>query len=277
MTISPSHVSTTESPTKGAVQQTEKTKENLVLRDAMYSLEMKTFSRGKNDNVIVRIAYRGGYRKTTETGVLLADYTNKSGIVHKQIVLPEKHPLWANQSDPLWNEAVKRETRKNSVEGREIRMTIPYPLDFPDAKKVSLQFATEFVQEHGCAVEFFIHKDKHLNYKGEIKNEGGYHVHMMFTTRRLTEQGFTEKTRELDVQSAGYLNFWRQRWQEIANKALEENGRAERIDCRSYRDRGIAKQPTTPMMPSEVRRNRYAAEAARKEVTAAGKLRVAPV
>lgn len=37
---------------------------------------------------------------------------------------------------------------------------------------------------------------------------------------------------------------WRKAWEEIVNKALEHNNRDERIDCRSFKERGIKEQPT---------------------------------
>ena len=271
MVISNSPVSTTQLSPKGALQQTQSDEANVILREAMFSLEWKNFSRGKSDNVLVKLSYRGGDVRKNEMGIVLADYTKRTGVVHKAIILPEKHPTWATDAHKLWNEAIKCETRVNSVEAREIRVTVPKGLLLSAVEVLGNRFGNRMVQEHGCAIEMFIHKDKDLDYNGQIKNEGGYHIHFVLTTRRLTEAGFTEKIREMSVQKAGYLPFWRQQWQDFANQALAENGRTERIDCRSYRARGLAKEPTKPMLPSEVRRNRHAAEALRRESAAAAK------
>lgn len=37
---------------------------------------------------------------------------------------------------------------------------------------------------------------------------------------------------------------WRKAWEDVVNKALELNNRDERIDCRSFKERGIKEQPT---------------------------------
>ncbi|MDO5398642.1 MAG: MobQ family relaxase [bacterium] len=37
---------------------------------------------------------------------------------------------------------------------------------------------------------------------------------------------------------------WRKAWEDVVNAALEKNNRDERIDCRSFKERGIKEQPT---------------------------------
>ena len=37
---------------------------------------------------------------------------------------------------------------------------------------------------------------------------------------------------------------WRKAWEEVTNKALEQNSIDERVDCRSFKERGITEQPT---------------------------------
>lgn len=40
------------------------------------------------------------------------------------------------------------------------------------------------------------------------------------------------------------IKIWRKAWEIVTNTALEKNNIDERVDCRSFKDRGITKQPT---------------------------------
>ena len=63
--------------------------------------------------------------------------------------------------------------------------------------------------------------------------------------------GFGAKTRELDSFRTGphEIEAIRQEWERIGNRALEQAGIAERIDCRSYVDRGIDREATVHLGP----------------------------
>lgn len=64
------------------------------------------------------------------------------------------------------------------------------------------------------------------------------------STRRLTPQGFTEKTRELDNRNDGEVKWWRKKFADICNKHLERAGLDKRVDHRSHADRGLGIEPS---------------------------------
>jgi len=64
------------------------------------------------------------------------------------------------------------------------------------------------------------------------------------STRRLTADGFTEKTRELDERKSGEVEYWREEWANHANRYLAEHNRPERISHLSLAEQGIDREPT---------------------------------
>jgi hypothetical protein len=69
-----------------------------------------------------------------------------------------------------------------------------------------------------------------------------------------SESSFQQRSKELDLgrggakktramQSTEWLLSQRKNWEEICNQALAAAGRPERVDCRSYKDRGLEKIP----------------------------------
>lgn len=65
--------------------------------------------------------------------------------------------------------------------------------------------------------------------------------------RELTGDGFGNKNR--DWNGKDVLEGWRERWEDHANRALERAGRDERIDHRSFVDRGVDREPQPKLGP----------------------------
>ena len=107
------------------------------------------------------------------------------------------------------------------------------------------EFAAGLVDRYGVAVDFAIHApDRH-------SDERNYHAHVLMTTRQIGANGLGAKTRELDSFTTGprEIEAIRQQWERIGNRALERAGIDERIDCRSYADRGIDREATIHLGP----------------------------
>ena len=124
---------------------------------------------------------------------------------------------------------------------------------------------TSFV-DRGMIADFAVHDD----------NEGNPHAHVLLTMRSLNEQGeWNPKTRTefvLDkngerIQTAngkykrrcvswdgwndlGNCEIWRHEWEVIQNAALEQAGRTERVDMRSFKRQGIELAPTVHLGPA---------------------------
>jgi hypothetical protein len=194
---------------------------------AIFHLSVKTISRSAGRSATAAIAYRSGEKVMDERTGLVHDYTRRRGVEHTEIFLPENAPAWASQREQLWNAAELAEKRKNSTVAREFEVALPAELNREQRLELVREFARDLVQRHGMAVDVAIHEP------GKEGDHRNHHAHILCSTRRLTPEGFKDKTRELDDQKSGEVSHWRERWAEMSNRHLEKAGRQERIDHRS--------------------------------------------
>lgn len=194
---------------------------------AIYHLSVKTISRSAGRSATAAIAYRTGSRIADERTGLVHNYTRRSGVEHCEIFLPQHPPEWANNRASLWNAAEQKETRRNSTVAREFEIAFPSELDGKQRLELFREFCGSLVARHGMAVDGAIHAP------GRTGDQRNYHAHVLCSTRRLTAEGFRDKTRELDDVKRGEVSHWRGVWAEMTNRHLEKAGRSERVDHRS--------------------------------------------
>lgn len=213
---------------------------------AIYHFSMKTFSRSKGQTATASMAYRSGTKIDCEREGRTHDYTKKSGVEHSEIFLPPNSPEWASDRSALWNNVEKAEKRKNSTVAREFEVALPHELTKEQRIALVADFARQIVERHGCAVDACLHDDK----RSKTPN---HHAHIMLTTRKLEQTGFTDKTRELDDRKSGEVEFWREQWAKTVNDHLKQheirdkNDHLIHVDHRSLKDQGIDRQPTIKM------------------------------
>ena len=216
---------------------------------AIYSLHVKTVSRSAGRSVVAAAAYRAAETIADERLGVVWDFTRKYGVLHSEIMAPADAPSWASDRAELWNAAERAEDkstrRQNATTGRDIIVALPHELS--DAQRLAAvrEFAAGLVDRYGVAVDFAIHApDRH-------SDERNYHAHVLMTTRQIGANGFGAKTRELDSFRTGprEIEAIRQEWERIGNRALEQAGIDERIDCRSYADQGIDREATVHLGP----------------------------
>ncbi len=205
---------------------------------AIYHLSVKTISRSSGRSATAAAAYRAGCKITDERTGEIHDYTHKGGVVSAELHLPENAPAWASDRAALWNAAEVAETRKNSTVAREFEIALPAELTQEQRRELANELAREIVKKHGCGVDVCIHEP---NKKGDQQN---HHAHILLTTRRLSLDGFGEKTRELDERTSGAVDHWRDRFAQLQNAALERAGHNARVDHRSLENQGIEREPT---------------------------------
>ena len=208
---------------------------------AIYHLSVKTFSRSKGQSATAAVAYRAGAKVECEREGRTHDYTKKGGVLHSEIFLPDDAPDWAADRQQLWNKAEEAETRKNSTVAREFEVALPKELDEQQRIALVQDFAKQIVARHGCAVDAHLHDDD------SRRTKQNHHAHIMLTTRKLEQDGFTKKTRELDQRQSGEVVYWREQWAKTANEHLRDNGIEKRIDHRSLKDQGLEREPTIKM------------------------------
>ena len=150
---------------------------------------------------------------------------------------PEGAPVWAQDRAALWNAAEARETRINSVTAREWELALPSEIGAAERAAIVRDFAGELVGRYGIAVDVAIHAPHR---EGDQRN---HHAHVLTSTRVLTADGFTDKTRVLDAARTGGAEIEAMRgvWAELQNRALERAeqgaglapGELDRVDHRS--------------------------------------------
>ncbi|MEG0022386.1 MAG: MobA/MobL family protein, partial [Bacilli bacterium] len=152
------------------------------------------------------------------------------------------------------------EKSKNSQLAREIDIALPVELNEQQQIELLRKYVIDNFSSKGMVADAVIHD----------KKDGNPHTHIMLTMRPFEENGDwgakAKKEYILDkdgnktyskngnaksrkIESTNWnkketLENWREQWEVYANKALEKANRKERIDHRSYEDRGIEKVPT---------------------------------
>lgn len=207
---------------------------------AIYHLSVKTISRSAGRTATAAAAYRAGAKIEDEATGEIHDYRRKQGVEAKMLVLPPERPEWAASRANIWNKAEAAETRKNSTVAREIVIALPSELNPAQRKQLAGQFAQMVVNHHQCAADVAIHAP------GKEGDHRNYHAHILLTTRRMTREGFSEKTRELDDKKRGpmYVKHWREQFAELQNAHLAAAGHSARVDHRTLEAQGIERQPT---------------------------------
>ena len=158
---------------------------------AIYSLHVKTVSRGAGRSVVAAAAYRAAETIADDKLGVVWDFTRKYGVIHTEIMAPADAPSWARDRTELWNAAERAEDkstrRQSATTGRDIILALPHELS--DAQQIAAvrEFAAGLVERHGVAVDFAIHMpDRH-------SDERNYHAHVLMTTRQIGSGGFGAK------------------------------------------------------------------------------------
>jgi ATP-dependent exoDNAse (exonuclease V) alpha subunit len=216
---------------------------------AIYFLNMKTFGRGNGSSATSAIAYRAGERIRDERTGKVFDHTGRGGVLHTQIVLPERladaDMSWAQDRPNLWNMVEAAETRSNARVAREILVALPAELDAEQRVDLVRGFSQELADRHRFVVDFAVHAPR--------TDPRNFHAHLLTSTREIHSTGFGAKT-GLEVSDQQRLERGlspfvqelaetRERWAVRANDALRAAQVSARIDHRSLAAQGIDREP----------------------------------
>lgn len=205
-----------------------------------YHCSVKVITRSTGRTAIAAAAYRSGTRLHDNQLDKTYDYTRRSGVEASFIVAPENAPAWTYDLETLWNQAQAKDNRVNSCLARECELALPSELDAATREELAREFAEHLADRYGVAVSVALHEPSR---HGDERN---YHAHIMFTTRRMDAEGLGKKTRQLDERKtgAGEIEHIREYTASLINSYLEDAGSDERVDHRSFKDRGIEQTPT---------------------------------
>ena len=219
---------------------------------AIYHLSAKVISRGSGRSAIAAAAYRAAERLHDDRLGHDHDFTAKTGVVHREVLLPEGAPeAWQDRAT-LWNAVEAVEKRKDAQVAREVEVALPRELSQAEGIALARDFtAREFVAR-GMVADVCVHWPQGAD--GEAKP----HAHILLTTRRVEpgqdgERGrFGAKAREWNATEL--LVGWRERWAGLANARLAKQGHDVRVDHRSLAAQGIPLEPQHKVGPAGQRR-----------------------
>ena len=224
---------------------------------AIYHFSAKIISRTNGSSAVASAAYRAAERLHDDRLGRDHDFSNKAGVVHSEVMLPEGAPERLNDRTTLWNEVEAGEKRKDAQLAREVEFSIPRELN----QQQGIQLAREFVEkqfvDRGMVADLNVHWDKAKD--GSPKP----HAHVMLAMRDVGPEGFGKKNR--DWNSTELLKDWREAWAAHVNERMAELGFEGRIDHRSYEAQGIELEPQHKIGPAAARRPGQGLEAERIE------------
>ena len=207
---------------------------------ADYRLSAQIIKRSDGKSAVAAAAYRAADNLMDERTGLLHDYSRKGGVVHSEILTPANTPDWMHNRANLWNAVEAIEKRKNSQLSREIQLSLPHELTPEQRTKLVQDFVQEQFVSLGMVADVNIHTP---NPKGDERN---HHAHVMLTMRELTGDGFHSKKSTPTARGWNddeLLQTWRKEWAQHQNNTLERHGHSERVDHRSFEERGINREP----------------------------------
>ncbi|WP_188661245.1 Ti-type conjugative transfer relaxase TraA, partial [Sphingomonas metalli] len=224
---------------------------------AIYHFSAKVVSRANGSSAVASAAYRSASELHDDRLGRDHDFSNKAGVIHSEVMLPEGAPERLNDRSTLWNEVEAGEKRKDAQLAREVEFSIPREMN----EKQGIQLARDFVKtqfvDRGMVADLNVHWDKAKD--GTPKP----HAHVMMTMRDVGPEGFGRKNR--DWNDTELLKEWREAWAAHVNERMAELGLEGRIDHRSYEAQGIGLEPQHKIGPAASRRPEQGLEAERIE------------
>ena len=194
---------------------------------ASYHFAVQMISRSKGRSSLKAAAYRSGQRLHDEAQGEVYDYRRRRGVVHQEVMLPERAAAWLGDREQLWNHVERMEKRRDAQLAREINMALPHELTDNQRLDLVREFVRQEFTSRGMVADVAIHRP--VSEKGE--DYRNVHAHVMLTLRQGEAAGLRAvKTREWNSDSL--LQSWRTAWAESQNRSLERAGHRDRVDHR---------------------------------------------
>lgn len=212
---------------------------------AIYHFSAKVISRASGSSALAAAAYRSASRLHDQRLDRHHDFSNKAGVIHSEVLLPEGAPQHLKDRERLWNTVETAEKRIDAQLAREIEFAIPRELDAAEGIRLAREFVTREFVSRGMIADLNVHWDI------DADSQPKPHAHVMLTMREISEEGFGKKVR--DWNRTELLERWRERWAEQVNRRLAELDIDQRIDHRSLQAQGIALEPQNKIGPAASR------------------------
>lgn len=230
---------------------------------AIYYMTMSVTSGNKGASAVAHAAYQSGDRLHDDADGLTKNYARKERVVATGIAVPDHAPMWAHDRERLWNEVEKVEGSRGQY-ARNWVFALPNEINHDVQQELVAAFIKKEFTDRGMVADWAIHEADKNN---SVQND---HLHIMTTMRPFQQDGtwgqksksvmerdkngkliFTKrdsKNRKQYKKKKVFTTDWnekstllaiRQGWATACNRILEQVGCDERIDSRSYAERGL--------------------------------------
>ena len=232
---------------------------------AVFHLSVTQIKRSAGQSAVASAAYRAGEKLYSEYYGEYSDYTNKSGVIYSEIMLPSYVPKEYSDRQTLWNAVEKAERGKNAQLAYSFDIALQNELSTEENIELARQFLSEHFLSKGMIVDFAVHQPDKKN--GGISNP---HFHVLCPIRPVEFNGkwgckqhrvyaLDENGNRLKDKNGRYvfkavpstdwgnpetLEFWRKQWAAMCNARFKEKGLKISIDNRSYEKQGVDLLPT---------------------------------
>jgi Ti-type conjugative transfer relaxase TraA len=224
---------------------------------AIFHFSVQVIGRAQGRSAVAAAAYRAAERLHDDRLDRDHDFTNKAGVVHSEILLPEGAPERFLDRATLWNEVEATEKRKDAQLAREVEFAIPREMSKPDGIALAQDFVRAEFVDRGMIADLNVHWDIGADKLAKP------HAHVMLTMREVGEDGFGAKQR--DWNRTEFVEQWRERWADHVNTRLAELDIDARIDHRSLEAQGIDLEPQDKIGPAAQRMGERGLESERIE------------
>ncbi len=222
---------------------------------AIYHFSAKVISRASGSSAVASAAYRSADRLHDDRLDRFHDFTNKAGVVHSEVMLPDGAPQRLGDRSTLWNEVEATELRKDAQLSREVEVAIPREMNQQQGIELARDFVRAEFVERGMIADLNVHWD--IGADGLARP----HAHVMLTMREVDENGFGAKVR--DWNRTELVQEWREAWETHVNERLASLDIDARIDHRSLQAQGIELEPQNKIGPAASRMAEQGLEAER--------------
>lgn len=212
---------------------------------AIYHFSAKVIARAAGSSALASAAYRSASRLHDQRLDRHHDFSNKAGVVHSEVMLPDGAPERLSDREKLWNEVEASEKRIDAQLAREIEFAIPREMTKAQGIALARDFVRDEFVDRGMVADLNVHWDIGADDLAKP------HAHVMLTMREVGEDGFRKKNR--DWNRTDLLEKWRERWSEHVNERLAQLDIDARIDHRSLEAQGIELEPQNKIGPAASR------------------------
>jgi Ti-type conjugative transfer relaxase TraA len=212
---------------------------------AIYHFSAKVISRAAGSSALAAAAYRAASRLYDQRLDRSHDFTNKAGVIHSEVMLPEGAPEYLGNRQTVWNAVEAAELRKDAQLAREIEFALPKELSPGRGIALTRDFVEREFVGRGMVADLNVHWD--IGADGEPKP----HAHVMLSMREVGPDGFGAKVR--DWNRTELLQHWREAWADHVNERFASLDIDARIDHRSLEAQGIDLEPQHKIGPAASR------------------------